>query len=161
FIGSELVRQLVQGGAHVTVVDNLTAGRRRNLDGLPPDAYELVVADIRDAERLGPLLPGIDAIYHLAGRGVRHSIHSPRETHAVNATGTLELLKLAYAAEVPRFVYVSTSEVYGTAPWVPMAEHHLTLPTTVYGASKLAGECYARAFHMTYGYPTVVVRPFN
>ena len=60
-----------------------------------------------------------------------------------------------------RFVYVSSSEVYGTARWVPMTEEHPTMPMTVYGASKLAGECYTRAFHRTYGYPTVVVRPFN
>ncbi|AEA24109.1 dTDP-glucose 4,6-dehydratase [Pseudonocardia benzenivorans] len=161
FIGSELVRQLVEDGAHVTVLDNLTAGHRRNLEALPADGYRLVVADIRDLERVDALMPGIDAVFHLACRGVRHSIHSPVENHGVNATGTLGLLKSARAADVPRFVYVSTSEVYGSAPQVPMSEDNLALPTTVYGASKLAGECYTRAFHRTYDYPTVVVRPFN
>jgi UDP-glucose 4-epimerase len=62
---------------------------------------------------------------------------------------------------VPRFVYVSSSEVYGTATRTPMTEDHPAFPHTVYGASKLAGECYARAYHDTYGYSTVVVRPFN
>jgi UDP-glucose 4-epimerase len=79
----------------------------------------------------------------------------------VNATGTLRLLDAARTAGVPRFVYVSTSEVYGTAKWVPMTEDYPASPCTVYGASKLAGECYTRAYYRTYAYPTVVVRPFN
>jgi UDP-glucose 4-epimerase len=79
----------------------------------------------------------------------------------VNATATLNLLRLSRDAGVPRFVYVSSSEVYGTARWAPMAEDHPAFPHTVYGGSKLAGECYARAFHRTYDYPAVVVRPFN
>jgi UDP-glucose 4-epimerase len=83
------------------------------------------------------------------------------ENHEVNATGTLKLIAAARDAGVLRFVYVSSSEVYGTAQTVPMTEDHPTRPATVYGASKLAGEAYARAFHATYGYPTVVVRPFN
>jgi UDP-glucose 4-epimerase len=92
---------------------------------------------------------------------VRHSVHSPYENHDVNATATLRLLGASRELGVPRFVYVSSSEVYGTAKWAPMTEDHPTFPCTVYGASKLAGECYARAYHRTYGYETVVVRPFN
>jgi UDP-glucose 4-epimerase len=79
----------------------------------------------------------------------------------VNATATLKLLSIARTVGVNRFVYVSSSEVYGTAQWVPMTEEHPTFPMTVYGSSKLAGECYTRAFYQTYGYPTVVIRPFN
>src|SRR5207247_6543168 len=81
--------------------------------------------------------------------------------HAVNATATLHVLEEAKKADVQRLVYVSSSEVYGTARRVPMTEDHPTFPMTVYGAAKLAGECYTRAFHETYGYPTLVVRPFN
>jgi len=161
FIGSELVRQLAAQGAKVVVVDNLVNGRRENLDGLPDGQVQLVVTDIRDSRRMVDLMQGVDIVLHLACLGVRHSIHSPQENHEVNATATLKLLPAAKAAGVKRFVYVSSSEVYGTARWVPMTEEHPTFPTTVYGASKLAGECYTRAFHRTYGYPTVVVRPFN
>jgi UDP-glucose 4-epimerase len=161
FIGSEVTRQLAARGARVTVVDNLINGKRDNLVGLPADAVTLVVTDVRNEERMKALLKGVDVIYHLACLGVRHSIHSPRENHEVNASATLVLLAAAQARRVGRFVYVSSSEVYGTARTVPMTEEHPTLPATVYGASKLAGEGYARAYHRTYGYPTVVVRPFN
>lgn len=161
FIGSELVRQLVCQSTEVVVVDNLVNGRRENLDGLPGDQIQLMVVDIRDSERMADLMQGVEIVFHLACLGVRHSIHSPYENHEVNATATLKLLSVARAAGVKRFVYVSSSEVYGTAHWVPMSEEHPTFPMTVYGASKLAGECYARAFYHTHGYPTVVVRPFN
>ncbi len=162
FIGSELVRQLVAKGIkQVIVVDNLVNGRRENLQDLPVDQVKLVVADIRDVEQMTNLMLDVDIVFHLACLGVRHSIHSPHENHEVNATATLNLLSAAKATGVNRFVYVSSSEVYGTAKWVPMKEEHPTFPMTVYGASKLAGECYTRAFYETYGYPTVVVRPFN
>lgn len=161
FIGSEIVHQLVAQGCKVVVVDNLVNGRSENLDGLPGDRHQLVVADIRDSEPIEDLLRGTDILFHLACLGVRHSIHSPQENHEVNATATLKLLSAARVAGVKRFVYVSSSEVFGTGRWASMNEDHSTLPTTVYGASKLAGECYTRAFYQTYAYPTVVVRPFN
>jgi UDP-glucose 4-epimerase len=160
FIGSELARQAAGQAAEVLVVDNLVNGRRENLAGIP-EHVRLLETDIRDTSRMRQLLDGIDVVFHLACLGVRHSIHSPRENHDVNATATLDLLAEARAARVGRFVYISSSEVYGTAKWVPMNEDHPTYPKTVYGSSKLAGECYTRAYHDTYGFPTVVVRPFN
>ena len=161
FIGSELVRQLAEQGTRVTVIDNLVNGTRENLSSLPGDRVGLLEHDIRDLPAYASLLRDASVIYHLACLGVRHSVHSPGENHDVNATGTLRLLEASRSAGVTKFVYVSSSEVYGTAQWVPMQEDHPTFPCTVYGGSKLAGEAYARAFHRTYGYPTVVVRPFN
>ncbi len=162
FIGSELVRQLaLEHGHRVVVVDNLVNGTRDNLAGLPSDQVSLLEVDIRNVDALASVLRDASVVYHLACLGVRHSLHAPAENHAVNASGTLGLLEASRKAGVPRFVYVSSSEVYGTARWAPMAEEHPTFPCTVYGASKLAGECYARAYHATYLYPTVMVRPFN
>ena len=161
FIGSELVRQLAKAGHNVVVVDNLTNGRRAHLDGVLGKRCRLEIVDIRDYYRMTTLLADIDIVFHLACLGVRHSIHSPLENHEVNATATLRLLELSRMQEVKRVVYVSSSEVYGTARHVPMTEEHPTFPMTVYGASKLAGECYTRAFWETYRFPTVVIRPFN
>ena len=161
FIGSHLVELLVADGARVTVVDNLVTGLRRNLTGVLGAGCRLVVADIRDGALVDSLLEGVDTVFHLACLGVRHSIHSPVENHEVNATASLHLLEAARRAGVGRFVHVSSSEVYGSARTVPMGEDHPTCPMTVYGASKLAGEAYARAQFHTYGFHTVVVRPFN
>ncbi len=161
FIGSALVAQLAAKGARVVVVDNLVNGKRENIAGHSGDSVQLEVADIRDRPRMAALLQGVDILYHLAVLGVRHALHDPAENHSVNATATLDLLLAARAQGVGRFVYVSSSEVYGTAKEVPMTEDHPTFPHTVYGGSKLAGECYARAMFDTHGFPTVVVRPFN
>lgn len=161
FIGSELVHQLAARGLTVRVTDNLVNGRRENLVDVLGEKVELVVSDVRDSASMASLLRDVDCVFHLACLGVRHSIHSPIENHEVNASATLGLLQAARSAGVARFVYVSSSEVYGTARVAPITEEHPTLPMTVYGASKLAGECYTRAFWETYRYPTVVVRPFN
>lgn len=161
FIGSELCRQLSEQHDRVLVVDNLVNGKQENLEGLESSGVEFHAVDIRDGEALRPLLEGVHCVFHLACLGVRHSIHSPEENNEVNATASLNLLKLARDAGVARFVYVSSSEVYGTAMSVPMTELHPTFPMTVYGAGKLAGECYTRAYFRTYDFPTTVVRPFN
>jgi UDP-glucose 4-epimerase len=161
FIGSSLCAQLCRLGARVTVLDNLANGREENLAGLSDHGLHLVLGDVRDEGAVRDVMAGVDVVFHLACLGVRHSIHSPLENHEANATGTLRLLAAAQGAGVDRFVHVSSSEVYGTAQWAPMGEEHPTFPRTVYGASKLAAEGYARAYHDTYGLPTVVIRPFN
>ncbi len=161
FIGSELVAQLAADGAEVTIVDTLTNGRRENVDGLLGKRVALAVGDIRDRETLSRLMEGVDMVFHLACLGVRHSFHSPLENHEVNATGTLNLLLSAREKGIKRFVHVSSSEIYGPARSVPISEEHPAFPLQVYGASKLAGEGYARAFYESYRYPTVVIRPFN
>lgn len=163
FIGSHLVDALQAFPAcRVRVLDDLTTGRAANLEHLTEHgAIEFILGSVADARKVAEALEGVDVVFHLACRGVRHSIGDPLGNHEVNARGTLVLLGAAKAAKVSRFVHVSSSEVYGTARQVPMDEDHPCYPETVYGAAKLAGEAYARAYHQTYGLPAVVVRPFN
>jgi UDP-glucose 4-epimerase len=161
FIGNEVTRQLLGRGARVSVIDNFVNGRPENLADLDPARLNVARADVRDLERVAPLFREAGLVLHLACLGVRHSLHAPLENHDVNATATLRLLELARTSGVRRFVYVSTSEVYGTARSAPMSEDHPTFPLTVYGASKLAGERYTDAYWRTWKYPTSIVRPFN
>ena len=161
FIGSEVVRQLAALGFRVHVVDNLVNGKRENLEDLRGEHVQLTVADIRDLKSMELLFQDVDIVFHLASLGNRHSLYSPVENQEVNASATLGLLKTARSAGVGRFVYVSTSEVYGMVGPAAVTEDYTTQPYTVYGASKLAGEAYARAFWHTYRYPTSVVRLFN
>jgi UDP-glucose 4-epimerase len=158
FIGSSLVRELAKSGP-VRVLDDLSNGRAENLDSV--EGVELVVGSILDDAVVEAALDQIEVVFHLACLGVRHSIHSPERNHEVNATGTLRLLEAARRAKVDRFVYTSTSEIYGTAVAVPLREDQAARPSTVYGGSKLAGEAYTRAYYLTYELPTVIVRPFN
>ena len=162
FIGSHLTDHLARLGCRVTVLDNLVNGRRENLaEALSTGRVELVVGDITDAATCERIVPGHDVVFHLACLGVRASLHDPFSNHQVNALGSLNLLAAARRAGTPRFVYVSTSEVYGKALTFPLTESATTWPTTVYGGSKLAGEHYAAAYHECYGLPVIRIRPFN
>lgn len=163
FIGSNLVDALAENHAHeIIVADDFSSGTRENLaQHASNPRVRVVELDIRDKPRVREIMRGVDILYHLAVQCIRVSIRDPYLVHEVNATGTLHLLTAALQENVNRFVYCSSSEVYGSAIHVPMSEEHPLVPTTPYGASKLAGETYARSFFLTYGLPVTVVRPFN
>ena len=150
FIGSNLADRLLADGHEVVVYDDFSTGHRANLAHHAARAnIEVVEGDIRDPATVAAALDGVQVVFHLACRGVRHSIGKPWESHAVNAGGALTLLIAARASGVERFIHVSSSEVYGTARRVPMDEEHPCYPETVYGAAKLAGEAYARALSVS------------
>jgi UDP-glucose 4-epimerase len=163
FIGSHLVDYLVSKGCRVTVLDNFRKGTHGNLaESGRSGRLEIIEGDITDAQTcFDAVATGTDAVFHLACLGVRHSLHNPFENHEVNAMGTLQMLLAARKVGVGRFIYMSTSEVYGAASTFPLTENAATWPTTVYGASKLAGEHYSAAFATCYGMPVTRVRCFN
>lgn len=158
FIGSHLVEELVRRGYRVTVIDDLSTGSGDSVAAIS-DEISLVVADIADPA-VAARCAGADVVFHLAVRNVRASLTAPLENFGVNATATLQVLD-ALRGEPGRFVYVSSSEVYGDAAVTEFSEDTTPSPTTVYGAGKLAGEHLSLAYHRTYGMDTRVVRPFN
>ena len=162
FIGSHLTDHLAGLGCRVTVLDNLVNGRRENpAEALATGRVTLIEGDITDAATCDRVVAGHDVIFHLACLGVRASLHDPFSNHQVNALGSLNLLAAARKSGAKRFIYISTSEVYGKALTFPLTESAATWPTTVYGGSKLAGEHYAAAYHECYGLPVIRIRPFN
>ena len=161
FIGSHLSDRLAEDN-ELVLVDDFSVGHRSNLAQLEGHSdIEIVEADVCDRERMRALCSGADVVFHLACSCLRTSLGNPFESHDVNGGGTLSVCLAAHDAGVSRLVYVSSSEIYGSAQTVPMAETHPCAPTTVYGASKLAGEHYALSCWRTYGLPAMVVRPFN
>ena len=120
---------------------------------------DYVVANVANYDEVAAAVAGMDAIVHMAGQP---SVQASWESvHEANIVGVRNVYEAARQAGVRRFVYVSSSEIYGTAQTVPMTEQHPAWPMTVYGAAKLAGERYTDAYWRTYGFPTVVIRPFN
>lgn len=143
FIGSHVVDRLLAEGFQVTVLDDLSHGKRENLD----PAAELIVGDIRDAEMVDQIVSrGFDAIVHLAAqKSVMQSMRNPRQDADINILGTLNLLASAIKHGVQRFSFASTGgALYGETDQRPTREDHHTNPESPYGMSKLAGETYIR-----------------
>jgi UDP-glucose 4-epimerase len=162
FIGSHLVDHLIEHGCHVRVLDNLSNGNIDNIAHHTGHAgFEFLKGSVTDPLDVAQVMRGIEVVFHLACLGVRHSLMHPFENHRVNTEGTLFLLEEARRAKVERFIHCSSSEIYGTAREEVMRETHPARPCTIYGASKLAGEAYARAYFTTYGFPACIIRPFN
>lgn len=161
FIGSNLVRRLLESGVadEVAVIDDLSTGRRSNLDGLPVD---LVEASILDPDALDDVCAASRAIVHLAALGsVPRSVADPISTLDVNANGTVAVLEAARRHGGVHTVFAGSSSVYGANPTLPKREDLATLPVSPYAVSKLAAEAAVLAWGSSYELPTLAFRFFN
>ena len=160
FIGSHVVEALVARGEQVRVVDNLSTGRSENLWHI--DGVDLVIGDLADPAVANGAVEGIDYVVHLAALpSVPGSIKDPLAWNHSNVTATLSLLVAAQRCAVKRFVFSSSSSVYGNAATLPASEDMLPDPISPYALQKLTGERYLRLFYDLYGLETVSVRYFN
>jgi nucleoside-diphosphate-sugar epimerase len=168
FIGSHIVGGLLERGDEVRVLDNLSTGKRDNLENLgsgcwkPHRDFEFIEGDIRDPATLDRAAAGVDAILHQAALGsVPRSVEDPATTQYVNADGTLNVFLAARKNQVQRVVYASSSSVYGDSQALPKREGAEGLPLSPYALTKKNNEEYGRLFRELYGFETIGLRYFN
>lgn len=158
FVGPYLARELLDRKARIKV---LTMDKARNLANLE-DKITLVRGNITDPGSLHDIMKDIDIVFHLAAvSNVNYAIAHPRETFEINATGTLNLLEEARKNKIEKFVYISSSHVYGIPQYLPMDEKHPVSPREPYAASKASAEMLVNAYALNYGLKTMIIRPFN
>ena len=161
FIGSNLAHRLLEDGHRVRVLDDLSTGRRVNLEGIA-DRIEFIEGSVEDAQVCARACHGARIVFHQAALpSVPRSLADPVRSHDVNATGTLNVLEAARRAGVRRFVYAGSSSAYGNTPELPKREDHHGVPRSPYAVAKLTGEHYTRVYATAYGLETVVLRYFN
>lgn len=166
FIGSHLVEELRRRGHQVRALAHYNSrGHRGWLEDLEADcrgSVEIILGDVRDPDQMRAATRNCATVFHLAALvGIPYSYASPRQNLETNAVGTLNLLEGARAAGVRRFVHTSTSEVYGSAQYVPIDEDHPLVGQSPYAASKIAADQMTTSFALSFGLPAIVVRPFN
>ena len=167
FIGSHLVERLVAEGANVRALVYYNSwnaiGWLADLPGETREQFEIFQGDIRDAERVREAVSGQEYVLHLASLiAIPYSYVAARSYVDTNVTGALNLLQAARASDsLTRLVHTSTSEVYGTARYVPIDEAHPLIGQSPYSASKIAADKMAESFHLSFALPVVTARPFN
>lgn len=158
FIGSHLVDALVKKGAEVHIIDNLTTGKKENIN--PKAIFHK--ADIRQLEKIKPIFKNARFVFHLAALPrVQPSIQDPKTSNDVNTAGMLNVLISAKNAGVRRLIYSASSSAYGDQKKFPLKETFPANPLSPYGLQKYIGELYCRLFHTIYGLETVSLRYFN
>lgn len=158
FIGSNLVDALIGEGFDVHVIDNLSWGKKENVN----KKAKLHIADITDLEKIKPIFRGAEYVFHLAALPrVQYSIEHPDITNEANVKGTLNVLISAKDAGVKRVVYSASSSAYGDQKIMPLKEDMRENPKSPYGLQKFIGELYCKLFTEVYGIPTVSLRYFN
>jgi UDP-glucose 4-epimerase len=161
FIGSNLVRALLERGDEVRVLDNFATGNRANLAGLENEV-EVFEGELRSYERVHNAVRGVELVFHQGALpSVPRSVQDPLTTSAVTIEGTLNVLLAARDENVRRVVYASSSSVYGNSGTLPRTESQQPDPISPYAVAKLAAERYCVSFHRVYGLETVALRYFN
>lgn len=162
FIGSSVVRALLEEGAErVTVLDNLQSGYEKNLSEVA-DRVDLHIADIRDYDAIAPLIKGAPKVFHLAAiPSVPRSITEPVPSHTTNIDGTFNVFRAAAEGGAGRVVYAGSSSAYGDTEVLPKMEEMIPMPKSPYAAQKLMGEYYASVFASCFGLTTTSLRFFN
>ena len=164
FIGSHLTERLVALGAHVRALvryNSSNAWGWLDRSAVQPHV-EVLLGDVCDAEYMRQAMQGIDTVFHLAALiAIPYSYQAPRSYVRTNVEGTLNVLQAARDADVRLVVHTSTSEVYGTAHYVPIDEAHPLQGQSPYAASKIGADKLAEAFYLSFGLPVAVIRPFN
>jgi UDP-glucose 4-epimerase len=161
FIGSNIVRRLLERGDTVRVLDNFSSGNRRNLAQFDRDV-EIVEGDLRSYERVHAAVRGVETVFHEGALpSVPRSVQDPLTTNAVNVEGTLNVLLASRDEGIRRVIFASSSSVYGSNGDPPRVESATPNPISPYAVSKLASECYCVGFHRVYGLETVSLRYFN
>jgi UDP-glucose 4-epimerase len=163
FVGSHIVDQLTaEPVREIVVLDNLVRGTRNNLAGaLRDERVTLVEGSVEDVELLRDLMRGTDYAFHLAALWLYECVHEPRKALEANVVGTYNVVETAHEAGVKKVVYSSSASVYGNAVEEPMTEEHPFHNRTMYGATKIAGEQFFRAFHERHGLDYVGHRYMN
>lgn len=164
FIGSHLTEALLARGYHVRALAQYNSFSNWGWleDVTPRDNLEIVCGDVRDADFCRTLLRGADTVYHLAALiAIPYSYLAPDSYVDTNIKGTLNICQAARDAGVGRVVVTSTSEVYGTARYVPIDEKHPRQPQSPYSATKIGADAIAMSFYNAFDLPLVVARPFN
>ncbi len=163
FIGSNLTDYFLENENQVTVIDDLSNGRKENLkDAEKSKNFTFIKGDIRDKELMKKIIKDTEYIFHQAARAsVPRSIEDPILTNDININGTLNILNIARDSDVERLIFASSSSVYGESETLPKVETMSLLPISPYGVSKLAGEKYVFAFYKVYGLKTTSIRYFN
>src|ERR1700704_6504664 len=161
FIGSSLVRALLERGDKVRGIDNFATGRRENLTGML-SGMDFREADILDLDAMHKACAGVDYVMHQAAiPSVPKSVLDPLGSNRANVDGTLNVLVAARDAKVKRVVYAASSSAYGDTPNLPKHETMTPNPISPYATAKLAGEYYMTSFYRCYGLETVCLRYFN
>jgi NAD dependent epimerase/dehydratase len=166
FIGSHLVQVLLAKGCEVTAFVHYNSFNRwgwiDSLDRADRDRIRIFSGDIRDGAGVRHAMEGQQVVFHLAALiGIPYSYHSPDTYIDTNVRGTLNVLQASRDRGIEKIIHTSTSEVYGTAQFVPITEHHPVNPQSPYAASKAGADFLALSFHKSFNTPVTVVRPFN